>query len=62
MSQEIINSILVTFTGDRHEKAAEIVAMFDRLAVRPLTPEDEKREPVEAPAMLELPIGESRRV
>jgi len=58
--QQIINGILVTFTGDRHEKAAEIVAMFDRLAVRPI-PDNEGREPMMAPALLELPISKSRR-
>jgi len=55
MPQEIINGILVTFTGDRHEKAAEIVAMFDRLAIRPV-PDNEGRGPSLAPAMLEFPI------
>jgi len=61
MPQEIINGILVTFTGDRREKAAEIVAMLDRLAIRPV-PDDEKREPAEAPVVLEFPISKSRRV
>jgi len=61
MPQEIINGILVTFTGDPLRKAVDVVGMFDRLAVRPIM-EDEKREPVEAPAMPELPISESRKV
>jgi len=60
MPQEIINGILVTFAGDRREKAAEIVAMLDRLAVRPAALEDKKQESVEVPAILELPISESR--
>jgi hypothetical protein len=50
-----INGIEVTFTGDRRKKAAEIVAMFDRLAVRP-APDDGKREPAEAPVVLELSV------
>jgi len=60
--QQITNGILVTFTGDSFRKAVEIVGAFDRLAVRPPTPEDEKREPTMAPAMLELPISKSRRI
>jgi len=61
MQHRIVNGIIVEF-GDVHAVAQARIAMFDRLAVRLPTPEDKKREPVEAPAMLELPISESRRV
>jgi len=56
MQQAVINGIRVTFMRDQHEKAIEIVEMFDRLAVRPVM-ENEKREPAEVPIVLELPVG-----
>jgi len=36
---QIVNGILVTFTGDPLKKAIEIVGMFDRLALRPAADE-----------------------
>ena len=50
-----INGIEITFTGDSFRKAVEVVGALDRLAVRP-APDDEKRESVEAPVVLELPV------
>jgi len=50
-----INGIEVTFTGDSFQKAVEVIGALDRLAVRP-APDDEKREPVEAPVVLELSV------
>jgi len=44
---QIVNGILVTFTGDPLKKAVEIVGMFDRLALWPADePEPQNRREV----------------